>query len=545
MTTASKSIGLENVETPPETPKGKTYILAIGINRYEHCPPLYNAVKDVTEVVRLLTTRYQFDADSEYVKTLFDQDATRRNIYRYLDELTRKVTDDDIVLIYFSGHGTYQENIKEGFWVPVNGEMDDQGSFIPNSTIIKYLKAINAHHIVVISDACFSGALFTEKFVSVQDRQDDIPSRWLMTSGRMEVVSDGKPGQNSPFADSLLLHLDKNKNEKLPITRLSAAVLEDVGSNNAQLPLCEPLRDVGHRGGEFMFRVKGSVAATQKKEREMEEVQRYNYMEETVWGKMKALLAHRNSKIAALVLMLLAAGFVIWKQAINHTVKPFSQARTYKVHLDAGAGLLIVLDKNNLYGYARKSDTALSISCKYELAYPFKDGLALIKRQGKYGWIRPDSSSAIAEKYDYAEEFVNGQARVAEVRDTFFVNTKGERLKSAHEQENSRTGYELNQVNHTATKPPQTPSGKANVKPDKAKMCEVTLILNAEWADAEILVDGKEATIVEPGISIKKISVLSKPGNRAISLVLPGGKSCEVKQVIQSDTTISFNCKKS
>lgn len=539
MTTASKSIGLENVEAPLETHKGKSCILAIGINQYTHCPPLYNAVNDAQQMVNLLTSKYQFDHTE--VITLFDGDATRRNIFLHLENLARKITPEDNLLIYFSGHGTYKDIIDEGFWVPVDAYLDDQSSFIPNSSIIKYLKAIKAYHIIIISDACFSGALFTEKFVSVQERQENIPSRWLMTSGRNEVVSDGKPGQHSPFADSLLLHLQSNREEVLPITRLSNSILEDVGGNSVQLPRCEPLRDVGHRGGEFMFRVKGSVAAAPKKERKVEEEQWNDYIEETAWEKMKVLLAHRNSKIAALVLMLLAAGFVIWKEAINHTVKPSSQVRTYKVYLDAGAGLLIVRDKNNLYGYARQSDSALSIPCKYELAYPFKDGLAMVKRQGKYGWIRPDSSTAIVEKYNYAEEFVNGQARVAEAGDTFLINTKGERFKSAGEEVNSHAGGESKQTDHTGTKPPQTQPEK----PYKAKTCEITLILDAEWADAEILVDGKEAAIIEPGISIKKISLSSKPGNQTISLVLPGGKTCEVKRVIQSDTTISFNCKKS
>ncbi len=256
MTTATKSIDLENAQPATEMPRGKAYIFAIGINQYEHCPPLFNAVNDALQMVELLTSKYQFERAE--VTTLLDKNATRRNIFLHLEDLARRITPRDNLLIYFSGHGTYKDIIDEGFWVPVEAHLDDPGSFIPNSSIVKYLKAIKAHHIVIVSDACFSGAMFTEKFVGIHERQENIPSRWLMTSGRNEVVSDGKPGQHSPFADSLLLHLKSNREEVLPITKLSSSILEDVGGNSAQLPRCEPLRDVGHRGGEFMFRFKGS-----------------------------------------------------------------------------------------------------------------------------------------------------------------------------------------------------------------------------------------------------------------------------------------------
>lgn len=41
--------------------KGKNYLFAIGIDKYEHWPPLYNAVRDVQKFIHILTDRYQFE----------------------------------------------------------------------------------------------------------------------------------------------------------------------------------------------------------------------------------------------------------------------------------------------------------------------------------------------------------------------------------------------------------------------------------------------------------------------------------------------------
>jgi hypothetical protein len=50
---------------------------------------LRNAVKDVKDVVRVLQDRY--DVAPENTITIFDKEATRRNIIRTLDRLQRKV----------------------------------------------------------------------------------------------------------------------------------------------------------------------------------------------------------------------------------------------------------------------------------------------------------------------------------------------------------------------------------------------------------------------------------------------------------------------
>ena len=255
----NKSIGQlsETYLSPEPLPAGKSYIFAIGIDRYQHVNRLNNAVNDVNKVVNLLTSRYQFDKAG--VTKLENESAKRGDIHREFRRLRDIITPLDILLIYFSGHGIEDKN--DGYWIPVDGIPGDTSTFVSNIEIINFLKKINSFHTLVISDSCFSGTLFTdpERRATVRQRLESIPSRWAMTSGRKEPVSDGQPGQNSPFADSLLLHLEHNAEQALPVTHLYDTVIEDVGSNYQQTPRCEPLRDVGHRGGEFIFHLKSYV----------------------------------------------------------------------------------------------------------------------------------------------------------------------------------------------------------------------------------------------------------------------------------------------
>lgn len=259
MDDAQKGLGFEEDRSDPASAaRGKCYLFVIGINQYTRCPQLYNAVRDAKVLIKVVTGKYQFKAGS-YLTTLFDQDATIRNIYRQLEQLALKVGSDDTLLIYFSGHGTYNKIIKEGFWVPVDGDIDNPGSAIPNSSIVKYLKAINALHIIVISDACFSGTLFAEKSTGAASGSENIPSRWLMSSGRNEPVLDGQPGDHSPFAKSLITQLVRNQSKVLPVSMLGAMVKEGVSYNSTQTPRCEPLHGVGHEGGEPAFRIKNAA----------------------------------------------------------------------------------------------------------------------------------------------------------------------------------------------------------------------------------------------------------------------------------------------
>ena len=124
-----------------------------------------------------------------------------------------------------------------------------------NNEVVDLFQDIEARHVFGIVDSCFSGSLFRQRNLDEASlRQFNIPSRWLLTAGRLEPVSDGALGKHSPFAKSLITQLKYPDSPALWVSELCPKVIRGVSYNEEkQLPRGEPLQKVGHQGGEFVF----------------------------------------------------------------------------------------------------------------------------------------------------------------------------------------------------------------------------------------------------------------------------------------------------
>ncbi len=238
--------------------KGKSWFFGIGINTYLEFPNLTNAVRDIEDIKAVLESLYDIDLD--HTITLFDEEANEENIIEKLDTLGKNVGPNDKLIIYYSGHGRVNNDINIGYWIPHDGKESSSSRYILNSTIRDYVGGIDAKHILLFSDACFSGSIFMRgnfRSADLADELSDRPSRWALCSGRQdEVVYDGDPGAHSPFAQSLLNILTTSKAEYIPISRIVNHVIEETASNYEQLPDGRPMYGVGHGGGQYIFRKK-------------------------------------------------------------------------------------------------------------------------------------------------------------------------------------------------------------------------------------------------------------------------------------------------
>ncbi|MEM9984305.1 MAG: caspase family protein, partial [Bacteroidota bacterium] len=174
------------------------HLLVIGIDDYQHHRPLNNARRDAETFRDLMLNRYQFESANVY--GLFDQDATRRNIIAALEALEQRLTERDSLLIYFSGHGTMNRRQTQGFWVPVDAGNEGTADYLANTRVRDILADMQVHHLYLIVDACFAGTMIVRKSENAHlELSEANPSRRVLSSGRQEVVSDGKPGEHSPF----------------------------------------------------------------------------------------------------------------------------------------------------------------------------------------------------------------------------------------------------------------------------------------------------------------------------------------------------------
>ncbi|MBI3560621.1 MAG: caspase family protein [Gammaproteobacteria bacterium] len=138
---------------------GKYYALIIGVNDYKIWPKLKYARRDAENIGKVLTNQYTFDADN--VTYLLDGDATLEKIMREVRRKLESLSENDNLLIYYAGHGQLDPLTETGYWIPVDGKLDVDSTWIMFTTLQTLLGAANvkAKNIILLTDSCYGGAI--------------------------------------------------------------------------------------------------------------------------------------------------------------------------------------------------------------------------------------------------------------------------------------------------------------------------------------------------------------------------------------------------
>lgn len=243
----------------------KNYALIIGVSEYKDSawPDLPNPVPDAMALDKELKTNFGFE-------TKFLANPTRDELWDAITELSsRKFDENSQLLIFFAGHGGM--GAVEGYIVPADGKnpANDKtmSSYITYGYLRSVVASIKTKHLLVLIDACYSGT-FDQDVLASADRgvkDDQIHDRdnlrlvrekmkyrfkGYLTSGGKETVSDGKPGENSPFMASILNCLRNGyaMDQVVTFSELSAIV----GRITTPVPRWGVLSG-GEPGGDFLF----------------------------------------------------------------------------------------------------------------------------------------------------------------------------------------------------------------------------------------------------------------------------------------------------
>ena len=248
---------------PAHRPQGKKYLMAIGIDAYPHVQKLKNCQQDAHAFVQMMINHYGFSPDQ--VVELYNEAAKKEAILAQLEALSHQLQKGDDLIIYFAGHGYYDSRSKIGFLVPYDGRQGANYSLIFNSVILDYIKGLEAHHMFLIVDSCYSGSLIRAqramdlggtraKIEARAMRLDKRPSRWGLSAGSIEKVADGLSGRHSPFAQALLGYLAEPDAAVFAVSELIHHVQNVVSYNSDQEPLAGVLLKTGDQTGQFVFR---------------------------------------------------------------------------------------------------------------------------------------------------------------------------------------------------------------------------------------------------------------------------------------------------
>lgn len=253
--------------------EGARYAVIIANQDYDRAKSGFGSLTtpfaDAESVAALLTTKYGFRTQAKLpdgsTADLYLRNATRRDIETVLYKIGLVAGEKDTVLIYYAGHGIYEEKTTIAFWVPSDAEAGVPISYLSASTISEAVQRMQANKVIIVSDSCFSGALLRgggdkPPSIDAADRERALltlsqrRSRILISSGSNEPVLDRGGKGHSIFAQALITGL-----EDMPHSSFSARELFDgyllplVVANADQEPQYRPIERSGHDGGDVIF----------------------------------------------------------------------------------------------------------------------------------------------------------------------------------------------------------------------------------------------------------------------------------------------------
>ena len=125
----------------------------------EHSKPLYRKVE---------------------VKLIVDKDATRRNILQGLTWLRKQMTQNDVAVISFAGHGAKDQD-GTFYLLPVDVDMDDLISTgVPGDLVERKVTGIPGRFVLML-DACHAGAVEGQSRRGASSLTDDLVRAWPPT----------------------------------------------------------------------------------------------------------------------------------------------------------------------------------------------------------------------------------------------------------------------------------------------------------------------------------------------------------------------------
>jgi formylglycine-generating enzyme required for sulfatase activity len=162
--------------------------VVIGINDYADArvPDLKFAESDARAVRDLLIDESIGGFKPDNVALLLGKDATTKNIKKALYDL-RRVGEDELVVIYFSGHGAKAGG--ESFWITQDAELADLGpTALSNAELSRLLSAIPSQRVLTLLDCCYAAdtVLNQKAVVSIDDLAQTFTGK-----GRVTIAGAG------------------------------------------------------------------------------------------------------------------------------------------------------------------------------------------------------------------------------------------------------------------------------------------------------------------------------------------------------------------
>lgn len=189
---------LRDDDTPPApaapaprltAPGLKIWAVIVGVAAYNHMPALRYTDDDAYRIHSFLKSPEGGALPDEQIRILIDEEATLLNIRQAMEDLFGKAGPNDMVLLYFSGHGL------KGSFLPI--DFDGYNYKLQHEDVAAILKKSPAKYKLCIADACHSGSLLAMRSASAQSILTNYYENLAQSAGGTALIMSSKSEETS------------------------------------------------------------------------------------------------------------------------------------------------------------------------------------------------------------------------------------------------------------------------------------------------------------------------------------------------------------
>ena len=224
-------------------PDVKIWAAVVGVAAYNHMPTLKYTDDDAYRMYAFLKSPEGGALPDNQIRLMIDEDATRRNIIESMQTLFMQADENDVVMLYLSGHGL------KGSFLPY--DFDGYNNRLRYEDVQTILSNSPAKQKICLTDACYAGTL-GDRGVNLQQALNQFYERidqsqsgtaFLMSSAAEAVSLEDQGLRQGIFSHYLIRGLkgqaDQNQDKVVQLGELFDYVTNQVKryTRNRQSPM--------------------------------------------------------------------------------------------------------------------------------------------------------------------------------------------------------------------------------------------------------------------------------------------------------------------
>ncbi len=204
----SAYIGKKRKDNPPKTQpspppaksipqivkKQRVWAVVVGVSTYTAMPSLKFTDDDAYRMYAFFKSPEGGALPDDQISILIDEDANREKILSTMNRVFTQAGRDDLVILYFSGHGL------KGSFLP--SDFDGYGNKILHEEINQIFESSPARHKLCIADACHSGGLLASRG-AISGTLETYYNRLAQSQGGTALIMSSKSEETSLESNGL------------------------------------------------------------------------------------------------------------------------------------------------------------------------------------------------------------------------------------------------------------------------------------------------------------------------------------------------------